>query len=221
MTIEHHPDEELLAALRRGLARSRPACRDRDASGGMRIVPGLGAGDGARGRRADCRCEPCRARPRGAGTHAERLGEPPPPAPAPRAAAWMRRGHCRALSSAYEFGPWRRVAPRVSMRPILLPEPSSDAGLPVEGCGGSKAHRARPYRARDDLRSDGRLPPRRRALRAGRFRFRRRRCPPPARHRGRRGLRVAGGDAGGIALAAGSRPAAPALHPSLTAGQRR
>ncbi|RBP09827.1 ChrR-like anti-ECFsigma factor [Roseiarcus fermentans] len=123
MTIEHHPDESMLAAYAAGVidlgqrialathlhvcARCRDFVRAMERAGGVFL-------------------EDAEPRPMSAdalGRTLARLDEPPPP-PSPAAAeAPDAPIELPAFVRRYAFGPWRFVAPRVRMRPIRLPEP--------------------------------------------------------------------------------------------------
>ena len=124
MTIEHHPDEELLAAYAAGaldlgqhvaIATHLAACEAcRAWVRALERVGGALIADASPAALAPGALERC----------FERLHMPPPPAPQARAACMDAPRTLPGFVKRYEFGPWRRVAPRVSMRPILLPEPT-------------------------------------------------------------------------------------------------
>lgn len=123
MTIEHHPDEAMLAAYAAGtvdlgqrvaLATHLHACprcrewvRDMERAGGVFLAeerPSAMAADAL------------------ARTLA-RLDEPPPEAAPPAPETADAPAGLPGFVRRYQFGPWRFVAPRVHMRPIHLPEP--------------------------------------------------------------------------------------------------
>jgi putative transcriptional regulator len=124
MTIEHHPEEAILAAYAAGavdlgqrvaLATHLHACprcrtfvRYMEKAGGVLLddeTPAeLGAG--------------------ALGQTLARLDEPQPPTPAPAPEIADAPPGLPAFVRRYAFGPWRFVAPRVRMRPIRLPEPT-------------------------------------------------------------------------------------------------
>jgi putative transcriptional regulator len=138
MTIVHHPDDELLAAYAAGSL---------DLGQHVAIATHLAA------------CEVCRnwvqALERVAGaliTEAspsalaagaleralQRLDEPAPPAPQARRPCADAPKSLPGFVKRYDFGPWRWVAPRLSMRPILLPEPTPTRVFLLKGAAGTK-----------------------------------------------------------------------------------
>ena len=123
MTIEHHPEEAMLAAYAAGIIdlgqrvalathlHSCPTCRAwvraMERAGGAFLAdepPAEMAADALDRTLA-------------------RLDEPPPPASRPTPEAPDAPIELPAFVRRYAFGPWRIVAPRVRMRPIHLPEP--------------------------------------------------------------------------------------------------
>ncbi len=122
MTIEHHPEESTLAAYAagrldlgqrvalathlRGCARCREWVRDMEGAGGAFVE------DGKPAKMAADALERAFAR----------LDEPAPPALARPPETPNAPGELPGFVRRYGFGDWRLVAPRVQMRPILLPE---------------------------------------------------------------------------------------------------
>ena len=138
MTIAHHPGEDLLAAFAGGsldlgqrvaIATHLVACAScRDWVRAMEQVGGALIAGTAPAALA----EGALARTLG------RLGEPAPPAaPAPPVSE-DAPGNLPRFVRAYEFGPWRRIAPRIAMRPIRLPEPGSTRVFLLKAAGGTK-----------------------------------------------------------------------------------
>lgn len=138
MTIIHHPDEAMLAAYAAGsldlgqhvaiathlasCARCRAWARSLECVGGALLDEESPAAlaDGALERTLARLNEPVAVSPRAAGV--------PPDAPT---------GLPRFVRS-YAFGPWRRVAPRISVRPIRLPEPSPTRVFLLKSAPGAK-----------------------------------------------------------------------------------
>ena len=196
MTIEHHPEEATLAAYAAGALdlgqrvalathlRACPRCR-----AFVRAMERLG-GAFSRSRR----------RPMSADALARTLARLDEPRPRPRAGA---RDGGRAARAA-------DVRPPLRVRPVAVRRPArpdaadpfaradADAGLSSEVGAGHGLLAARAHGVRDDLRSEWRVPSRRRPIRAGRFRPRRRQRPPPAACRGGRGVHLARRDAGRV-----------------------
>jgi putative transcriptional regulator len=125
MTIEHHPEEALLAAHAAGdldlgqrvaLATHLRACpRCRAFAGAVECVGGDVMNE----------CPPAEMASGALQRVLERLGEPISPARAPpRSETTDAPPGLPAFVRRYAFGEWRFVAPRVSMRPIRLPAPS-------------------------------------------------------------------------------------------------
>jgi putative transcriptional regulator len=122
MTIAHHPGEELLAAYAAGtadlgqrvaIATHLAACEScRKWARAMEQVGGALIADMA----PSALTEGALAR-----TLAQ-IDEPPPPAPGARPVCEDAPENLPRFVRAYEFGRWRRVAPRIAMRPIRLPE---------------------------------------------------------------------------------------------------
>lgn len=124
MTIEHHPEEETLAAYAAGaldlgqrvaLATHLRACaRCRNWVGAMERFAGALVADSPQAElSADALAKTL-----------ARLDEPAPPAPPKAQETVDAPPELPAFVRRYAFGPWRFVAPRVRMRPIVLPEPS-------------------------------------------------------------------------------------------------
>ena len=137
-TIIHHPDEALLAAYAAGsldlgehvaiathlagCAHCRAWARSLERVGGALLdeEPPAALADGALQRAL------------------ARLDEP---APASALAASVLSNAPQQLPRfvrSYAFGPWRRVAPRISVRPIRLPEPSPTRVFLLKSAPGAK-----------------------------------------------------------------------------------
>ena len=125
MTVEHHPDEALLAAHAAGeldlgqrvaVATHLRACRRcREFAAAVECVGGEIMDE----------CRPAEMAAGALQRVLERLDEPQAPALAsPRPETADAPAGLPAFVRAYAFGEWRFVAPRVSMRPIRLPAPS-------------------------------------------------------------------------------------------------
>lgn len=124
MTISHHPDEAMLAAFAAGtldlgqhvaIATHLASCANCQAW--ARTLERVGGAllDGS----------PPAALADGALDQAmARLDEPVPDSGPAVAIATDAPPQLPRFVKRYTFGPWRRVAPRVSLRPIQLPEPS-------------------------------------------------------------------------------------------------
>ena len=138
MTIAHHPGEDLLAAFAAGsldlgqrvaIATHLVACAScRDWVRSMEQVGGAliaGTAPAALAEGALART-------------LKRLGEPAPPAAPARPPREDAPGNLPRFVRAYEFGPWRRIAPRVAMRPIRLPEPGPTRVFLLKAAGGTK-----------------------------------------------------------------------------------
>jgi len=139
MTIAHHPEEDLLAAFAAGaldlgqrvaIATHLAACPScRDFVRAMERVGGALIDEAAPAALAEGALDRTLAR----------IAAEPPPAPprAPRAPHDAPDGLPRFVR-AYDFGPWRRVAPGVTTQPILLPEPSPTRVFLLKARGGAK-----------------------------------------------------------------------------------
>jgi putative transcriptional regulator len=138
MTIAHHPGEDLLAAFAAGsldlgqrvaIATHLVGCAScRDWVRAMEQVGGALIADTVPAALA----EGALARTLG------RLGEPAPPAAPARSLSDDAPGNLPRFVRAYEFGPWRRIAPRIAMRPIRLPEPGPTRVFLLRAAGGTK-----------------------------------------------------------------------------------
>ncbi|HME84144.1 MAG TPA: ChrR family anti-sigma-E factor [Roseiarcus sp.] len=137
MTIAHHPDEDLLAAYAAGsldlgqrvaIATHLKACEScRDWVRAMEQVGGAMIADTAPA-----------ALTEGALARAlARIDEPPPVARA-RPLCGDAPENLPRFVKAYEFGRWRRIAPRIAMRPIRLPEPGPTRVFLLKAAGGTK-----------------------------------------------------------------------------------
>jgi putative transcriptional regulator len=123
MTIAHHPDEDLLAAYAAGaldlgqrvaIATHLAACQScRDWVRTMEQVGGALIAD----------IVPATLDERALARTLARIDEPPPPALGARPVYDDAPENLPPFVKTYEFGPWRRIAPRIAMRPIRLPEP--------------------------------------------------------------------------------------------------
>jgi putative transcriptional regulator len=124
MTIAHHPGEDWIAAYVAGALdlgqhvalathlAACPACRRF-----ARVLEGVGGAMIAEAAPA--------ALAEGAFERTVlRLGEPASPAPPLRPEESDAPSNLPGFVRRYEFGRWRRLAPRVAMRPIVLPSPS-------------------------------------------------------------------------------------------------
>jgi putative transcriptional regulator len=138
MTIAHHPGEELLAAFAAGsldlgqrvaIATHLVACAScRDWVRAMEQVGGALIAGTAPAALAD-----------GALAHAlGRLDEPAPPTAPARPLTEDAPQDLPRFVRAYEFGPWCRIAPRIDMRPIRLPDPGSTRVFLLKAAGGTK-----------------------------------------------------------------------------------
>ena len=123
MTIEHHPEEAMLASYAAGvidlgqriaLATHLHVCpRCRDFARAMERAGGVFLADE----------QPADMAADALARTLARLDEPQPPAPPPAPETPDAPTELPAFVRRYAFGPWRFVAPRVRMRPIHLPEP--------------------------------------------------------------------------------------------------
>jgi putative transcriptional regulator len=138
MTISHHPDEDLLAAFAAGsldlgqrvaIATHLMACEScRDWIRSMERVGGalisnmspVALSEGALARTL------------------ARIGEPPEPALIVRPVCEDAPENLPRFVRTYEFGAWRRIAPRVAMRPIRLPEPGPTRVFLLKAAAGTK-----------------------------------------------------------------------------------
>ncbi len=138
MTIAHHPDEDLLAEYAAGsldlghrvaIATHLAACEScRDWVRAMEQVGGALIADMAPAALAEGALARTLAR----------IDEPPPPAPAARSVCEDAPESLPRFVKTYEFRPWLRIAPRVAMRPIRLPEPGSTRVFLLKAAGGTK-----------------------------------------------------------------------------------
>ena len=138
MTIAHHPDEDLLAAYAAGsldlghrvaIATHLAACEScRDWVRAMEQVGGALIADMA----------PAALTEGALARTLARIDEPPPPASAARPVCEDAPESLPRFVKTYEFRPWRRIAPRVAMRPIRLPEPGSTRVFLLKAAGGTK-----------------------------------------------------------------------------------
>ena len=122
MSIEHHPSEEMLAAYAAGaldlgqhvaVATHLTACPHcRDWARAMERVGGALLAEATPGALAQGALERALAR----------LDEPAPPTRRRAPVEDLPPGLPKFVRG-YRFGAWRWVAPRVSLRPIVLPEP--------------------------------------------------------------------------------------------------
>jgi putative transcriptional regulator len=137
-TITHHPDEALLAAYAAGsldlgehvaiathlasCAHCRAWARSLERIGGALLdeQPPAALSDGALERTLARLNEVAAVSPPAAGV----LPDAPPGLP--------------QFVRGYAFGPWRRLAPRISVRPIRLPEPSSTRVFLLKSAPGAK-----------------------------------------------------------------------------------
>lgn len=138
MTIAHHPGEDWIAAYVAGsldpgqhvaiathLA-ACPACR-----GFVRALERVGGAMMAEAAPA--------ALAEGAFERTiRRLGEPAPPAPPARPETTDAPASLPGFVRRYEFGRWRRLGPRVAMRPIVLPAPSPTRVFLLKAGAGTK-----------------------------------------------------------------------------------
>ena len=138
MTIAHHPGEDLLSAFAAGsldlgqrvaIATHLMACAScRDWVRAMEQVGGALMADITPSALAEGALAQTLAR----------LGEPAPPAAPVRPLCEDAPGNLPRFVRAYEFGPWRRIAPRIDMRRIRLPEPGPTRLFLLKGAGGTK-----------------------------------------------------------------------------------
>jgi putative transcriptional regulator len=138
MTIVHHPDDELLAAYAAGLpdlGQHVAIATHLAACGACRNwVRTLESVAGALMAQASPSALPAAALER-AFRRLDALAMPAPEARRPCADASK---NLPRFVKRYDFGPWRRVAPRVSLRPILLPEPTPTRVFLLKAAAGTK-----------------------------------------------------------------------------------
>jgi putative transcriptional regulator len=138
MTIAHHPDEDLLAAFAAGgldlgqrvaIATHLAACEScREWIRAMERVGGALIAE-----------QPPAALAEEALARAlARLDEPPPTPLQPRPPRAEAPEALPRFVRTYDFGPWRRVAPNVTMRPIQLPEPGPTRVFLLKAAAGTK-----------------------------------------------------------------------------------
>jgi putative transcriptional regulator len=137
MTIAHHPDEDLLAACAAGtldlgqrvaIATHLAACESCcDWVRAMEQVGGALIADTAPAALAE-------------GALARTLArlDESPPALGARPLCGDAPENLPRFVKAYEFGRWRRIAPRIAVRPIRLPEPGPTRVFLLKAAAGTK-----------------------------------------------------------------------------------
>jgi putative transcriptional regulator len=138
MTIIHHPDDDLIAAYAAGsldlgqhvaVATHLVVCLAcRSFARALERVGGAMITEAAPATLTESAFE----------RTVRRLDEPVPPAPPPRPETPDVPANLPGFVKRYEFGRWRRLAPRVAMRPIVLPAPSPTRVFLLKAAGGTK-----------------------------------------------------------------------------------
>ena len=138
MTIAHHPEEELVAAYAAGsldlgqrvaIATHLAACPEcRSFARSLERIGGAFIADSP----------PTPVREDALERALARLREPAPPPPPPPPVCPDAPSGLPAFVKRFAFGRWRQVAPRVSLRPISLPEASPTRVFLLKAVAGTK-----------------------------------------------------------------------------------